>query len=172
MNCKSCGKNNGLEGREFCRNCFLRSVEHRIKKELRLIKKDSIILQVDESAASKVLEQVISQVFENSKRTIKKVAKPVENAFVPVTLDEINAEFLKSILFRKTSGKKGERLKFPLARVTSEECEEYCRIKGIKHEPRNKDEIQKLLGEIEKTYSGTHFSLKSTREKLDEIRKK
>src|SRR3989344_4236779 len=171
MNCKSCGKV-ALESMELCRNCFIDSVENRIKKEIRLApKEEPIIIVTDGTAASKVLEKIVSQIQKESRKELKKVSTLQENAFVPATLDEINSDFLKGVFFRNNSGKNMQKFIFPLAKVTSEECELYCRIKGISFEKKNKDAMQEMLSAMDKRYPGTHFSLKSSRDQLEKIRK-
>jgi len=169
MNCKSCGKI-ALESMELCRNCFIDSVENKIKKEIRLAPKEgSMVIIIDGSAASKVLEKVASRI--QSRKELKKVSTLQENTFVPATLDEINSEFFKKVFFRNNSGKNMQKLIFPLAKVTSEECELYCNLNGIDFEKKNKDEMQEMLWAMDKSYPGTHFSLKSSRDQLEKIRK-
>lgn len=171
MDCISCKNNETLEGRSLCRNCFLRSVGQRIRKELRSYPKENrtFLVHGDRSAASQTLISVLEELSNESRQSVKKVANIDKNVLVSVTLDELNASFIGEVLL----GKKRIDLTgfFPLARVENEECEEYCRLKKLDFSKKEPDALRNFMRKLEKANPGTHYSLRSSREKLDEITK-
>ncbi|TAL58239.1 MAG: hypothetical protein EPN86_00520, partial [Nanoarchaeota archaeon] len=103
MDCISCKNNETLEGRSLCRNCFLRSVGQRIRKELRSYPKENrtFLVHGDRSAASQTLISVLEELSNESRQSVKKVANIDKNVLVSVTLDELNASFIGEVLLGK-----------------------------------------------------------------------
>ncbi len=174
--CVLCKKRLAEHNKKECVQCFIRRIEHSLRKQIRASKvmgSSSAVLIIDKKdAPSKVLEKIVSQIAKQQRKEVIAMQeqpdkiKDSKAILSPATMDELNAKFMSGIL-GSTSKENQNNLIFPLEKITREECENYCEIKKISFEKTNlKNDIEEFLQRIENSQPGTNFALSITRKNL------
>ncbi len=163
MGCKICGKNAFFE--RLCTPCFLRNIESRVRKELRLTKaveKNKVLLIKDDLSRyfiSSIISMPIKVV--KSGRHDKKV--------LPWTLDDEIEDFLERT-FKGRQPKREDKNIIKLFRtVRYKELELFAKLKKIKLEKRKPTKLGKLLDSLENQHLETKFSLLKSVEEIKNL---
>ncbi len=170
--CSNCSKQAKIRlsytKRIYCNNCFLKIIEKRVRKELRIKKyfkpNENIFLFNDNSKEYFVAKYLLNNIFEkhlNLKETKNKNIKG--KLLIPTNLDREIKNKLNSYLENTAVEKTNIKI---LYNILEEEIINFCKIKGFKI--NNKDETNNLIEEIEKTHPGSKFSLSKSFENLSE----
>ncbi|HDD70611.1 MAG TPA: hypothetical protein ENF94_00460 [Candidatus Woesearchaeota archaeon] len=166
-----CGKE-ALKGQKYCKRCFLRIFEKRVRKELqryRWFKKgDKVLILDDSTSKTDILKEVFLPLVEAIRIPVK-IGKRRRKGYRIVTPENADDEchaFLAAITKNK-EWKKKEEIK-PLRQITDEEIQLYIKIKGFNPYKRKKDELYEFIDDMEKKYPETKFALlKSSEQSLD-----
>lgn len=171
-----------MKGFDFCRNCFIKVIERRVRKELRMseaIKKGDNLLIIDDGTCSAKLNVLLikKSVGDITKITVKKGKfnpdKKISfkgKIIAPWNLDDEILLFMNSFfnnkLFRYL-GDHGNIVK-PLISIKQDECETFAKLTGLKYNMKTKtDDLAGFIGKIEEKYPGTKFGiLKTTKQML------
>ncbi|MBN2367899.1 hypothetical protein JXC34_02695 [Candidatus Woesearchaeota archaeon] len=186
MRCVKCGKPSELkvQNLEACESCFIKIIQKRVRKELRLnrlIKKNDRILVIDDSSAeSKASEYLLKDIIKNLpvKITVKKISYNLgeelngdyDKIIIPWNADKEDEYFLHAVFQNKDApylghyklGKKTYvKLLLP---VLHDEVILYAKSKKFKFKKdEKKSYVSGLLDKLEKEYPEVKFSLlKST----------
>ncbi|MBN2880491.1 hypothetical protein JXM83_00420 [Candidatus Woesearchaeota archaeon] len=141
MLCNGCKKEykdvvRDLANRIYCKPCFLRLIERKVKKELRGINHQKIALLKSDSASFFVLKSILTVpyvVIENLDNYIV-----YDTVILPFTCEDEDELFLDQIFSGKFPRKLGnytlKKTNFlkPLLNVSLSECKTYCDLVGIK----------------------------------------
>ncbi|RLE38900.1 hypothetical protein DRJ17_02605 [Candidatus Woesearchaeota archaeon] len=170
MICRKCGKRKAtvnISSNPYCQGCFLKVVDKRIRKTLRVdynVKiRNTIMLLDDNSAGAIVLKNVLDNALRNYNfKVLKRINKSYNKIVIPATLEDYVSDYLGAV-FRGKGWKKNKKEIFPLRNVLDAEAEKYCMIKKLKFSKKERDkymlDIIKMLDNIEKSYPGVKFSM-------------
>ncbi len=189
MNCFKCKKKAAsirlghVPGR-LCDGCFLKLIEKRVRKEVRLRKlfsrKDHILILNDKTKESLVSQYLLRSIlkhlpvtflvfevenrFNISEKKLKTIVKTdaVNKIVLPWSLED-EVEYFLSKMFGKLEFEKPKKpLRIKLLRnVSDKEIEIFAKIKGFKYKkskPYNKD-IREMLNKLEKKHPEIKFSV-------------
>jgi len=181
MKCVKCGKLGKIKVQNLtaCESCFLKIIEKRARKEIRLKKlirkNDNILIINDGSAEYFVSEYLLKKIIKDLpiKITTKKqkyelgdsVSGAYNKIIVPWNADKEDEYFLKSIFENQDLKYRGHyKIKSKLyikllLTVLQAEVEIFAKIKGLKIKARKKTNIGIMLDELEKEYPEMKFSL-------------
>ncbi|MBU1201803.1 MAG: hypothetical protein KJ583_02380 [Nanoarchaeota archaeon] len=150
---------------KYCNGCFVRLIEKRVRKDIRINKKigrnKQIKLLNDGSKEFEVAEKILKNIF-GEFANIKKVNKTDKETLTPTNLDREARINLESYLQNEKTPKKTGKL--ILNNVLEEEIIIFCKIKRIKAD--NKEPKNDLLESIEKKHPGTKFGIAKSFEKI------
>lgn len=152
----------------YCKNCFLRLIQHRVQKDLRQKKffkgRDTVYLLNDGSKEFFIAKWLLEEIFEKRMKIhLVKAFKNVRGKKVrPTHLDREAGLQLDFFLTGKKQ-KKEPALRFPSA-VLEEEIIQLCYLLGYKKV--KKDAQHPLIQAMEKRYPGTLFGLHKTFQEL------
>jgi len=182
MKCSTCSRKAEVSLEHLgnlCRDCFLRVIEKRIRKNARinkLFRKNDRIIVFDSLSfyiVNKIVKDLPKKLFFYKKYgDINQLNDPsivrytqrnkISNVVVPWTLDdEINC-FLERIFLNKKNKVSYTKL---FKCITEEELEHFCKFNNLKYikNKKNKDIID-FIDKTDKRYAGTKFKLlKSSR---------
>ncbi len=183
--CVKCGKPASVVVQNLyaCKDCFLKIIEKRVRKEIRvnkLIKKNDKILIIDNSSPEFLVgEYLLKKIIKGlpAEISVKKspytIGKEFNGSFnkiiIPWNADMEDEYFLKSIFENKKAAYIGHfsirgRLYIkPLINVLSREIIEFCKIKGLKanglNKKKQKSPVFDMLEDLESEYPEIKFSL-------------
>ena len=161
--CVKCSRKETIE--VVCDSCFLRGLEEKVAKEVKNSQKISIV--DDNSAGAKTLKAVLEKTASKRRIPFEILSEiPESGALLPLTSNQMNSKFLYEIFFRKNSGIDMQKFIFPLGHILQEDCERFCRLKGISFV---KDESPDFIKGLKN--KSLNFSLARSREKIDEAKK-
>lgn len=174
MKCERCGKKAITELKHFgrlCRNCFLRSIGKRVRKNIRankIFRKDDKILVND-----KLSLYFVNTIIKDLPKEVcyKKNNKKINKIIVQRTMDDEISAFLTSVFLNKDFKK--NKYESILNVITDQEALLFSELKKIPFKINQKNkEIKNILNKLEIRYPETKFSLLKSAEKLNEILKK
>lgn len=186
MRCVKCGKAAEEKSIAACKNCFVKIIEKRVRKEIRINrlfrKGDRVALIDDKSAEAKVSGFMIKSILGNlpMEFSVKKADYHLgklsggksDKVIIPWCAD-LESEYLLSCVFENKNpehlghfmkgGKMYIKLLLPLIR---REVEEFARIKGLRYyKKKKKSQAMKMLDTLETEYPDIKFGvLRSSRE--------
>ena len=180
--CNKCGKNTVLYHRDFCRPCFQKIIEKRIRKYVRLnkmfSKNDNILVIGDltEHLLKGILKDLPVNITKKNfaspfSKQVKDFAKKnkINKIVIPWTLDNEIEYFLDNWTHKKTTydlfGEMKGYVKL-FKPVMEEELEKFAKIKRIKFRAAKKNH---LLDKIEKQYPGSKFGMANSIEEMKGI---
>lgn len=162
----------------YCNNCFIKYVEKRVRKDLRLGKyfkpNDVVYLFDDNTKEYFVTKFFLEEIFHKNLK-IREVSK-IESAkgilIIPTNLDrELNNKFVEftSNKNNKTNITAGGKVVKLLSTVLEEEIIELCKLKGFPI--RNYDIKNEFIEKINKEFPETKFSMMNAFEEMDNVKK-
>ncbi len=188
MNCVKC-KNQAtvkVQNLDACNECFVKIIEKRVRKELRLnklIKKnDRIFLIDDDSAEFHVSNYLLPRIIKDLPVTIttkktsfelgKEVKEICDKVIIPWNADKEDEYFLNCVFNNKEMPYLGHyKIKSKtyvklLRPVLHSEVQTFAKIKKFKYKKQNtRSSISEMIDELETEYPEIKFSLlKSSRE--------
>jgi len=182
MKCLKCKKKQRIRGFDFCRNCFIKVIDRRVRKELKIskaIKKGDNLLIIDDGTCSAKLNILLIKKIAGkiAKIKVKKQSFNINKKInfkgkiiAPWNLDDEIRLFMKSFLNNKPFRYLGnyDNIIKPLACLKQDECELFAKLLGLKfRKDKKKDDLTEFIGKIENKYLGTRFSiLKSSKHML------
>ena len=188
MKCVKCGKLGKVKVQNLiaCENCFLKIIEKRVRKEIRLkklIRKNDRILIINDSTAEYfVSEYLLENIIKDlpvkitlSKQNYKLgdvISGEYDKIIVPWNADKEDEYFLKNIFENQEAKYTGHyRIKDKtyiklLLPVLQAEIEIFAKIKGLKFKTRKKTKISEMLDKLEKEYPEVKFSLLKSSQEL------
>ncbi|NQU98063.1 hypothetical protein HQ533_01225 [Candidatus Woesearchaeota archaeon] len=149
--------------REYCDKCFLKLIEKRVRKDIRInkkIKEKTIELLNDNSKEFFIAKTLLNNIF-GKHLAIKEVKNPSKETIIPTNLDREVKRNLKNYLENKNNKKDHKKI---LDNVLEEEIIFLCKVKKIK--VSKKEGKNSLIEEVEKEYPGTKFALARSFEKI------
>lgn len=178
MGCYKCKNPGDIKFGHFsgvlCRQCFIRLIEKRVRKDARIhkffIKGETILVLDDGTENAAVTIYMVKRIAKHISPKItvsssEDSAAKFDKIVIPWNLD-LEVEYLLSELF---SGLKLDSAKIKiLRRVNQAEVELFAKLKGfsyVKSEPYNVL-IRSILSDLEKTHPEVKFSLLKSFEKL------
>lgn len=188
MKCVKCSKPSKIkvQNLETCESCFLKIIQKRVRKELRinkLIKKNDKILIIDDgSAEAKLSEYLLKEIIKSLPVTItvKKLSYELGNSvkgdynkiIIPWCADKEDEYFLNCIFENKKIKYNGHyKIKDKtyiklLLLVLEKEVELFAKIKKFNfNKKKQKTVVSEVLDKLEEEYPEIKFSLlKSTKE--------
>ena len=183
MKCFKCKKADGsIELGHFpgkiCKNCFLKTIEKRVRKEVRInklfSKNDRILVLDDGSENAAVTNYLLPKIIRYLKPEIEILTehdstKPIKKGrkvVIPWNLDDEIQDKLGQ-MFTRLESKKDTRIKL-LRNVSKQEVELFATLKGLKFrrsEPIN-PEIGLMLDKLSKEHPDIKFALLKSFEKI------
>ena len=188
MNCVKCGKSGEVKVQNLvaCEKCFLKIIEKRVRKEIRLKKlirkNDKILIINDGTAEFFVSEYLLKNIIKDlpveitsSKQDYKLgdiVNGDYNKLIIPWNADKEDEYFLENIFSNQKSKywghfiiKEKTYIKLLLP-VLQAEVEIFAKIKGLKFKTRKKTNISNMLDKLEKEYPEVKFSLLKSSQEL------
>jgi len=168
MTCK-CGKKTA-EGLKYCKKCFLRIFEKRIRRELQRYpwfkKKEKVIILDDGTCKMGILKQQVLPLLEDVRVQIKIGKKKIKGCRIisPENLEDVVGEFLEKVLENKKF--KADNVIRPLRQITDKEINKYAEFKSLQYFKRKKNDILKFVDAMEKDYPETKFALLKVSQKI------
>ncbi len=155
--------------RGYCKRCFLRYLEKRVRKDLRLSGKvkpnDKVFLKREGCKEWWLARYFLKSIFKENIRILNSEARGCK-VLTPMCLEEYVSEKLREFLENTDK-------EFPtliLENVLEEEVAEACNLLGFN--ACKEAECNVLVEEMEKLYPGTKFALYHSFKALEELRKK
>jgi len=153
--------------RPLCNNCFIKIIEKRIRKYIRinkLIKKNDKLLIKDPLSL-----YFIKKIIKSPIKIINKKGKNAKEIF-PWSLDDECSLFLDLFFNKNFNIKNIENNKIKLFKtITDEELTEFSKIKHIKYKQLKKHRNINLLDNLNKKYPDIRFSLLKCIENIKRI---
>ncbi|MEK6963717.1 MAG: hypothetical protein AABX70_04775 [Nanoarchaeota archaeon] len=151
---------------QYCKDCFLKLILHRVKKELRQKKwfkgRDTVYLLNDKSKEYFIARWLLEEVFEKRMKiySVQAFGKLGGKKIRPSNLDREVTLRLDPFLTGKKF-KQDKLLHFPF-NVTEEEVIQSCKLLGYKYKKLKQDNVHPLIQAMERRYPGTLFGLYRT----------
>ena len=188
MKCVKCSKSGEVKVQNLvaCEKCFLKIIEKRVRKEIRLKKlirkKDRILIINDGTAEFFVSEYLLKNIIKDLPVTIT-ISKQDYNLgdiitgnynkiIIPWNADKEDEYFLENIFSNQKSKfaghfiiKEKTYIKLLLPALQAE-VEIFVKIKGLKFKTRKKTKISDMLDKLEKEYPEVKFSLLKSSQEL------
>ena len=172
MKCRKCNKKATIHQNkeDYCRNCFIKTIEKRIRKDARLnqyFKKDQRIL-----VRSPLAEKVVKDI--TKKFPVKILKKNIKAGIIikETTMDDEIHSFLDTFMknkINKTKLKENKKEIKLFRTLTDSEYNTYAKLLGFKQKKRKKDNIDKTIESLEKRYPQIRYSIFQSLKKLREI---
>jgi hypothetical protein len=191
MKCIKCKKTANLkvQNEHVCRSCFLKIIEKRVRRDLRiskLIKKNDRILLIDNnSAAAKASIYLFRKITAalpaiiKEKKTRYDIGQEITGKFtkiiIPWTADDEDEYLLLTIFENKKLNylgnfRKKEKVYIKLLLSVSEsEAEMFCTILNFEYKKQKKTVIRNLLDKFEAEHPEVKFSLLKSAKELKKI---
>ena len=181
MKCKSCNNKTSkihltYPPHELCEECFLRIIEKRVRKHVRINKlfkkNDKITIINDESKEAQVNKYLLKSIIKNMPVTIteKKTTKGIKagKIIIPWNLDDEINQYLEEVInnYKTNENKKIIKLLKP---ILNSEVETFAKIKGFKYKKISHQKENKFIKGLEEKHPGTKFSLLKSSEILNKI---
>jgi len=189
MKCIKCNRKSQSNFRHIgplCRECFLKVIEKRLRKDIRaaksIQKNDKILLinneskeyYVGEFLLKSIIKQLPVKIYVKKSKSLKmpqKISKKYDKIIIPWSLDDEAEEFLNNIVGKnqnksKKSAESKKEIRI-LKNISEEEIEFFAKIKKFKYKSaetktkaaKSRSKTKKMLDELEKRYPGYKFSL-------------
>src|SRR3989344_2496567 len=153
----------------YCKNCFLRLIQHRAQKELRqkayFKGKDRAAILKDQGKEYFIANWLFEQIFENrlQLRAVKSFGNVRGKKILPSSLDREIKRRLDPFITGKPSPDE-KLLRFPTS-LLEEEVIQTCKLIGYKK--IKKDPPHPLIDPLEKRSPGTKFALYQSFQEID-----
>ena len=167
-NCK-CGKK-AAEGLKYCKKCFTRIFEKRVRGELQRYpwfkKEEKVMILDDGTCKTEILKALVLPLIQEIRILVKINKKQLKGHRIvsPENMEDVIQAFLSQVLKDK-KWEKDEIIR-PLRQITDKEINKYAKLKGLQEFKRKKDEIQGFLNEMEEKNPETKFALLKSSEKF------
>lgn len=172
MKCHLCNKSASIilktSNLNYCKNCFTRLIERRIRRYIRhhqLIKKDDTLYIHDALS-----EYVIKKILKGLPITITHKKTKVSRSVIPSCLEDYTHRFLENLFDLKTlKFKQEQNFIYLFTPIMEEELVSYAKIRNLPYKKKKKDSIRLFLDNIEDKHPSTKNSLLRSIQKMQEI---
>lgn len=157
-------------GLDYCKKCFERIFEKRIRSELHnypwFKKGEKVIFLDDESCKTEILKKLVLPLLEKARIEVKLSSKkPRKGRIISAdNLEDVIVEFLTAVVENKPWKK--DKIIRPLRQLTDKEINQYAKLKDLKEFKRKQNPALDLVNTLEQKHQETRFALLKSSEKL------